>query len=90
MPGARQLVFQMSDESKLRWQCRRGMRELDILLERYLQQHYQEATEKEKAAFRQLLTLSDPALADYLLRGEPHDDSLISSVIARILGRTDP
>ncbi len=65
------------------------MRELDILLERYLQQHYPEAAETEKAAFRQLLTLSDPALADYLLRGEPHDDSLISSVIASILGRAD-
>lgn len=66
------------------------MRELDFLLERYMQQHYADASAKEKAAFRQLLTLSDPALADYLLRGEPHNDSLISSVIARILGRTDP
>jgi len=66
------------------------MRELDILLERYMQQHYEESVEREKAAFRQLLALSDPALADYLLRGEPHNDSLISSVIARILGRADP
>ena len=66
------------------------MRELDILLGRYLRQHYAEATDAEKAAFRQLLMLSDPALADYLLRGEPHTDRLIASVIARILGRTDP
>jgi succinate dehydrogenase flavin-adding protein (antitoxin of CptAB toxin-antitoxin module) len=66
------------------------MRELDILLERYLQRHYEETADKEKAAFRQLLTLSDPQLADYLLRGEPHNDSLIASVIARILGRTEP
>ena len=65
------------------------MRELDILLERYMQLHYRRASENEKAAFRQLLTLSDPALAGYLLRGEPHHDSVISSVIARILGRTD-
>ncbi len=77
----------MSDESKLRWQCRRGMRELDILLERYLQRDYGQAGAAEKAAFRQLLTLADPDLVGYLLRGEPHDDMLIADVIARILSR---
>ena len=78
----------MSDNSKLRWQCRRGMRELDILLERYLKNCYAESNDAEKSAFQQLLTLSDPELSGYLLRGVPHEDALISNVIARILGRT--
>ncbi len=64
------------------------MRELDILLERYLQESYDASEPVEKAAFRQLLTLSDPELASYLLRGETHDDSVIVSVIERILGRS--
>ena len=78
----------MSDNSKLQWQCRRGMRELDILLERYLKNCYAESNDTEKSAFRQLLTLSDPDLAGYLLRDVPHDDGLTSDVIARILDRT--
>ena len=64
------------------------MRELDILLERYLQESYDASGLAEKAAFRQLLTLSDPELASYLLRGETHDDSEITGVIERILSRT--
>jgi len=64
------------------------MRELDILLERYLQDSFDVSEQAEKAAFRQLLTLSDPQLASYLLRGETHDDSVTASVIERILGRT--
>ncbi len=56
--------------SKLRWQCRRGMRELDELLLRYLENDYSQGSEAEKAAFRELLTLSDPELRAYLLAGE--------------------
>ena len=78
----------MSDNSKLQWQCRRGMRELDILLELYLKNCYAESNDTEKSAFQQLLTLSDPDLAGYLLRDVPHDDGLTSDVIARILDRT--
>ena len=63
------------------------MRELDILLERYLGQCYADATETEKAAFLSLLELSDPELAGYLLRGEPHPDAVSAYVINRILGR---
>ena len=63
------------------------MRELDILLERYLQESFDASKPAEKAAFRQLLTLSDPELASYLLRGETFDDSVIASVIERVLGR---
>ena len=63
------------------------MRELDILLERYLQNCFAESNNDEKSAFQQLLSLSDPELAGYLLRGVPHDDVLTSNVIARILGR---
>ncbi|MGI9220988.1 MAG: succinate dehydrogenase assembly factor 2 [Woeseiaceae bacterium] len=43
------------------------MRELDELLVGYLQTTYSAVDETEKAAFRTLLTLSDPELMSYLL-----------------------
>ena len=75
--------------SKLRWQCRRGMRELDVLLTNYLDHCYTAASADEKAAFQKLLTLSDPELVAYLLQKQtPEPD--IAVVIDRILDRTEP
>jgi antitoxin CptB len=51
----------------LRWRCRRGMKELDLLLERFLQNHYDEAPRERQQAFERLLTLPDPVLAEMLL-----------------------
>ena len=66
------------------------MRELDTLLERYLSQDYGQAPDDEKTAFRQLLTLSDPDLAGYLLHGEHSDDDRLANVIARIHSSAHP
>jgi antitoxin CptB len=56
--------------SPLRWRCRRGMRELDVLLERYLQERYPCAAAAEQQAFEALLDLPDPQLFAYLMRRE--------------------
>ncbi len=51
----------MKSLAKLKWRCRRGTKELDYLLEAYLEQHYQDANKKEQNLFIELLT---PAPAD--------------------------
>jgi antitoxin CptB len=53
--------------NRLRWRCRRGMRELDVLLERYLVDRWPTAPAERQAAFRALLELPDPELAALLL-----------------------
>jgi antitoxin CptB len=50
-----------------RWRCRRGMKELDVLLERYMSTGWPQASADERALFDQLLELPDPQLAAYLL-----------------------
>lgn len=73
--------------SQLRWQCRRGMRELDELLTGYLERRYDRADAAEKAAFQRLLALADPELMGYLMqREQPPPD--IAVVIQHILDRT--
>lgn len=78
----------MSDK-RLRWQCRRGMRELDVLLTRWLDNGYANAGNPQKAAFRRLLDLSDPELQGYLLGGVIPADEEIARVVTSILDR-DP
>jgi len=50
---------------RLLWRCRRGMKELDMLLERFARERYESAPTEQKRAFARLLELPDPDLADY-------------------------
>ena len=71
---------------QLRWQCRRGMLELDYVLERYLDEHYAKVDAAEQALFRELLTAQDPELQVWLLNGVPHNDAGFQPLIDRIRG----
>jgi antitoxin CptB len=53
--------------ARLAWRCRRGTRELDLLLLRWLQHGYGTADDARRALFETLLELPDPELAGYLL-----------------------
>ena len=57
----------MEQLAKLRWQCRRGTKELDLLLQRYLDSGYLLADDEEQALFAQLLQLEDDELIGVLL-----------------------
>lgn len=52
--------------AKLRWACRRGMLELDILLSRFLEEKYPTLSVEEKKIFEKLLTCQDPDLFNWL------------------------
>lgn len=52
----------MSDKSRLRWRCRRGMRELDKAMLGYLDNHYDNASAQERADFESLLDWQEPEL----------------------------
>jgi len=69
---------------RLRWRCRRGLLELDLLFEAYLEKGYTASSEKEKAEFVRLLECQDQSLQEWLLgKGPPEDDSL-NAIIQRI------
>jgi antitoxin CptB len=62
--------------ARLRWRCRRGMRELDVMLTRYLDRVWATASPTERDAFLQLVELQDPDLFGYLVgRTIPAEDS---------------
>jgi len=50
---------------QLIWRCRRGMKELDVLLDRFARERYEQLSSDEQRAFARLLDLPDPDLADY-------------------------
>jgi antitoxin CptB len=70
--------------ARLRWRCRRGMRELDVVLGRYLDQHYPHASPTERRAFEALLDEQDPQLFAYVMGRESPSDTDQINVIARL------
>ncbi len=71
---------------QLRWRTRRGLRELDLMLQRYLSEHYPTASAADQEAFIQLLEQSDADILDWLLgRSEPPPD--MANVIATLSPR---
>lgn len=66
----------MNDQSRLLWRCRRGIREMDLLLERFLQQQYPRLTDTEKKIFDALLDEADPDLLNWIMgRSEPENSA---------------
>jgi antitoxin CptB len=70
-------MMDAADAGRLRWRCRRGMRELDVLMMRYLERDWPGASEPERAAFRDLLERQDPEINALLVgRLEPEYEAL--------------
>ena len=65
----------MSELSRLRWLCRRGMKELDVVMSAYLDGYYQAAPSAEQRQFRLLLEMPDPDLYRLLLGHGQADDA---------------
>jgi len=70
---------------KLEWRCRRGMKELDFLLLRYLRECHATADRDERAAFVEFLALPDPELARYLIGGDVPNDSRHAALCRSLL-----
>ncbi len=62
------------------------MKELDALVNGYLDSHFAAVDDAEKRAFVRLLELPDPVLVGYFLKGEQPEDPDVRKVVSRILG----
>lgn len=62
----------MSEADRVRWHCRRGLLELDLILGRFMDRYYGSLDDEARSSFRELLTLPDNDLLDWALaRSEP-------------------
>ena len=61
---------------RLKWQCRRGMLELDVLLDQFLTSRWTDLDAGLKAEFEQLLSYSDQQLQQWLCEGREADEEV--------------
>ncbi len=71
-------------DGQLRWQARRGLQELDLLLQRYLDQRYPRASAAERVSFAALLEQNDADIMDWVLGRRPAPEHLAD--VIRALG----
>jgi len=79
----------MAELSRLRWLCRRGMKELDIVMSRFLEQHYASASSAEQDRFKALLELPDPELYDLLLGRSVTSDAEMARFIQLLRNKSE-
>lgn len=77
---------QGNEIERLRWQCRRGMLELDVALTRFLESEYEGSDEARRAAFARLLQIQDPILYEWLMGRSVPTDPDMERLIAVIRG----
>lgn len=70
--------------AKLKWRCRRGMRELDALLLAFVDGAAPGMTQAELARFEEILALPDPTLHAYLLGRSAPPDAATAELLERI------
>ncbi len=70
--------------SQLRWHCRRGVKELDVVLSNYLEKHYLDSATDLQQAFKTLLKLEDPILMSLVFDHHQTEDAEQNLVLDKI------
>jgi antitoxin CptB len=70
------------DRGRIRWRCRRGMRELDMLLESYFERDFDREPQRQQA-FLALLDCEDPDIWAWLI-GHAQPPTELTDVIQRL------
>lgn len=69
---------------KLRWRCRRGLLELDMVLINFLEQRYQSLSLPEQNAFEKLLAVPDDTLLAYMQGAQKPLESELRELVDKI------
>lgn len=69
---------------RLRWGCRRGLLELDLVLQRFLAEEYVALDECGQDAFARLLACPDPVLLAFIGGAALPEDAALAQIVERL------
>lgn len=75
------------DKARLKWACRRGMLELDVLFMPFVDEAYEQLSLTDKKIFERLLTCQDPELFAWFMGHEECEDPELNAMVQLILNR---
>jgi len=75
------------NKPRLRWACRRGMLELDVLFMPFVEEAYDSLSTKDKQVFERLLAEQDPELFAWFMGHKVCEDEELNTMVQFILQR---
>ena len=73
-----------AQDSRLRWRCRRGMLEIDLILQDFLDKGYAATDAQQKQLLDTMLEYPDQLLFDLLLGNMVSSDKEIANLVTHI------
>ncbi|WP_100643407.1 succinate dehydrogenase assembly factor 2 [Alteromonas facilis] len=80
-------MFSEKRYARLKWACRRGMLELDVLLMPFVETGFHDLDDAQQEQFERLLTSDDPDLFAWFMGHQACDDPELDAMIKHILSR---
>lgn len=72
------------DRGRVRWQCRRALLELDLVLERFIERHFERLTPAQLTSLEALLSCEDHDLWAMVTENKPCEDVCWKELLALI------
>jgi antitoxin CptB len=87
MTGQGTMTGMISNEevNRMRWACRRGMLELDLVLEPFVVARYAELDAGDRRLFQQLMRCEDQDLFAWFMQREQPDDTELAAIVSKVL-----
>lgn len=71
-------------KSRILWRCRRGIKEMDIVLQDFIKNSYDELNNENKSAFSKLLEEQDLDILNWILGKDKPEDKTLIEIIKKI------
>jgi antitoxin CptB len=68
--------------SEVRWKCRKGIREVDILFSKYMEEVYRDLTAEQQKIFIEFIQQDTYEILDILVNNKPFDTKFTNLVDA--------
>lgn len=78
------MMIDPNKKAKLKWNCRRGMLELDLILSRFVENGLEQLNDEQVGALENLLNYTDPEIYAWLMGQEEPIDKEIENIVAVI------
>ncbi|MDD8059443.1 MULTISPECIES: succinate dehydrogenase assembly factor 2 [Shewanella] len=82
--------MELMNIARVRWACRRGMLELDVLFQPFVEAHYEALADADKQTFIRLLECEDPELFAWFMGHEQCPDPQLATMVVKVRGRAEP
>ena len=80
-------MFSPKRYARLKWACRRGMLELDVLFLPFVETGFHDLSEDEQETFEKLLTCDDPDLFAWFMGHQSCPEPELARMVEHILDR---